>query len=207
MSPNKIAKCRLRSCSRHFPTILRETLYFGTVPCYNGRKDALSRSLRLGYRFIGEIDLLMFKRVAKRIIRFFTDIYSDSVGVYDSKVKKAKVKVGEVFYWVIGLILCFLIPAALVYIEVGEFDWNVFRFLWGEEETAGLYGGGLFRGTSWGFCLCGNLCLLMAGGLTPYRINGRYELLGAKRFFRCFPFLYIAGIAMFILAMIEQYCY
>ena len=172
-----------------------------------GEKDALSRRLRLGYRFIGEIDLLMFKRVAKRIIRFFTDIYSDSIGVYDPTVKKAKVKVGEVFYWAIGLILCFLVPAALVYIEVGEFDWNVFRFLWGEEETAGLYGGGLFRGTSWGFCLCGNLCLLMAGGLTPYRINGRYELLGAKRFFRCFPFLYIAGIAMFILAMIEQYCY
>ena len=87
----------------------------------------------MGYRFIGEIDLLMFKRVAKRIIRFFTDIYSDSVGVYDSKVKKAKVKVGEVFYWVIGLILCFLVRAALVYIDVGEFDLTVFRFLWGEE--------------------------------------------------------------------------
>ena len=190
-----------------YGSILRETLYFGTIPCYNGRKDALSRSLRLGYWFIGEIDLLMFKRVAKRIIRFFTDIYSDSVGVYDPKVKKAKVKVGEVFYWVIGLILCFLIPAALVYIEVGEFDWNVFRFIWSNEAMEGLYGDTSNRVGYYLSCLGGNLYLLMAGGLTPYRINGRYELLGAKRFFRCFPFLYIAGIAMFILAMIEQYCY
>ena len=187
--------------------ILRETLYFGTIPCYNGRKDSLSRRLRLGYWFIGEIDLLMFKRVAKRIIRFFTDIYSDSVGVYDPKVKKAKVKVGEVFYWVIGLILCFLIPAALMYIEVGKFDWNVFRFIWSNEAMEGLYGDTSNRVGYYLSCLGGNLYLLMAGGLTPYRINGRYELLGAKRFFRCFPFLYIAGIAMFILAMIEQYCY
>ena len=146
----------------------------------------------------------MFKRAAKRFVRFFKDIYSDDVGSYNPKAEK--ITVSSVLYWVIGLALCFMIPAALVYIQAGEFDWNVFRFIWGEEETAGLYGGGLFRGTSWGFCLCGNVCLLMAGGLTPYRINGRYGLLEVKKFFRCFPFLHIAGIALFIFAMIELYC-
>ena len=145
----------------------------------------------------------MFKRVAKRIIRFFTDIYSDSVGVYDPKVKKAKVKVGEVFYWVIGLILCFLIPAALVYIEVGEFDWNVFRFIWSNEAMEGLYGDTSNRVGYYLSCLGGNLYLLMAGGLTPYRINGRYNLLEMKKFLRLtFPFIYIAFLAFFIIDVI-----
>ena len=148
----------------------------------------------------------MFKRAAKRIVRFFKDIYSDSVGVYDPKVKKAKVKVGEVFYWVIGLILCFLIPAALVYIQAGEFDWNVFRFIWGEEETAGLYANGLLRLGSYIFTLCGNGFLLIGGFITPYRINGHRERLEYKKITRCFPFLHIAGIALFIFAMIELYC-
>ena len=170
-----------------------------------GEKDALSRRLRLGYRFIGEIDLLMFKRVAKRIIRFFTDIYSNDIGTYDPKAEKIGAR--GVLYWVIGIILCFLIPAALVYIEVGEFDWNVFRFLWGEEETAGLHTKGLFRLGSYIFTLSGNGFLLISGYISPYRINGHSERLQIKEFTRCFPFLYIAGIAMFILAMIEQYCY
>ena len=148
----------------------------------------------------------MPKKTVKRIVRFFKDIYSNSVGDYDPKVKKAKVKVGEVFYWVIGLILCFLIPAALVYIEVGEFDWNVFRFLWSDEAMEGLYGDASNRVGYYLFCLGGNLYLLMAGGLTPYRINGRYNLLEIKKFLRLLlPFFYIAFFAFFAFVMIENH--
>ena len=148
---------------------------------------------------------MIFKKAVKRIIRFFKDIYSDDVGSYNPKAEK--ITVSSVLYWVIGLALCFVIPAALIYIKVGEFDWNVFRFLWGEEETAGLYGGGLFRGGSFVLTFSGNGFLLISGYITPYRINGHPERLQIKEFTRCFPFLHIAGIAMFILAMIEQYCY
>ena len=63
---------------------------------------------------------MIFKKAVKRIIRFFKDIYSDDVGSYNPKAEK--ITVSSVLYWVIGLALCFVIPAALIYIEVGEFD-------------------------------------------------------------------------------------
>ena len=147
---------------------------------------------------------MMFKRAAKRFVRFFKYIYSDDVGSYNPKAEK--ITVSSVLYWVIGLALCFMIPAALVYIQAGEFDWNVFRFIWGEEETAGLYANGLLRLGSYIFTLCGNGFLLIGGFITPYRINGHRERLEYKKITRCFPFLHIAGIALFIFAMIELYC-
>ena len=136
----------------------------------------------------------MFKRVAKRIIRFFTDIYSNDIGTYDPKAEKIGAR--GVLYWVIGIILCFLIPAALVYIEVGEFDWNVFRFLWGEEETAGLHTKGLFRLGSYIFTLSGNGFLLISGYISPYRINGHSERLQIKEFTRCLKVLETLGLVV-----------
>lgn len=137
----------------------------------------------------------------KKIVKFFKDIYSDDIGVYNPKAEK--LTVGTILYWVIGIALSFIIPAIFIYIEVGEFDWNFFRFLWGEEETAGLLGGGLYRGGYYILGLSGNGFLLLAGFASPYWINGRKEILEIKKLSRfLFPVCYIGAIACFIIANI-----
>lgn len=137
----------------------------------------------------------------KKITTFFKEIYSDDIGTYNPEAKKVTVK--DILYWIIGLVLCFIIPAVFIYIEVGEFDWNFFRFIWGEEETAGLLGGGLYRGGYFILGLAGNVYLTIAGFLTPYKINGDRRFLEAKKLTRfCFPIFYVGAIFCFIVANI-----
>lgn len=137
----------------------------------------------------------------KKIVKFFKEIYSNDIGTYDPKAEKIKVR--DVLYLVIGFVVSLIISSIFVYIEVGEFDWNVFRFLWGEEETANLAGGGLYRGGHFVLGLSGNMFLVIAGFITTYKINGHIELLEMKRLARfAFPICYAGAITSFIIACI-----
>jgi hypothetical protein len=130
---------------------------------------------------------------------FFKELFKDDIGKYDPEAEKVHFK--QVLYWIIGLIIAFLIPACLVYLEVGEFDWNVFKFIWGED--AQNYGNVLYRGEYFMGGFCANVFFLAWGFLSTYRINGKKEMLELKITSRFFCLLgFTIAIVSFILAIV-----
>lgn len=134
------------------------------------------------------------------IKNFFKELFKDDIGKYNPEAEKVHFK--QVLYWVIGLIISYLIPTCLVYWELGQFDWNVFKFIWGED--AQIYGNVLFRG---GYILGGlsaNVFFLLWGFYSTYIINGSKDALYIKQSSRFFFFLcFTIAIVCFIFAMVE----
>lgn len=124
----------------------------------------------------------MFGKIIKRIVQYFKNIFSNDIGEYNPKADKADFQ--SILYWIIGLILCYIIPTVFVYLEVGEFDLNVFRFIWGEESNE-LYHEGIYRLGYWGCGVCTVLAFIAVGFLSPYRVNGKEQLLDFKKTLRC----------------------
>ncbi|MCH5162498.1 MAG: hypothetical protein J1G38_03295 [Clostridiales bacterium] len=134
-----------------------------------------------------------------RFKNFFKELFKNDIGEYNPEA--TKVHFTQVLYWIIGLIICFLIPTCLVYLEVRQFDWNVFNFIWGEKAQAYgdevLYRGGYFVGG-----LCANISFLVWGFLSTYIINGQKEMLGLKRCARFFFVICIIfAVSCFIVAI------
>ena len=129
------------------------------------------------------------------IAEFFKEIFKNDKGVYNEEARKVTVK--SVIYWVIGLILSLVIPACLVYLEVWQFDWNVFKFIWGE-PAQDLLGKGLYRALYFIMSFVAILSFLLAGFLSAYRINGKQELLEDKKILR---FIFVLGLT------IAVYCF
>jgi hypothetical protein len=130
---------------------------------------------------------------------FFKELFKDDIGKYDPEAEKVHFKL--VLYWIIGLIIAFLIPACLVYLEVGEFDWNVFKYIWGEDSQN--YGNELYRGGYFLLGFCANVLFLLWGSLSTYMINGKAELLDMKQTSRFFCVLCLTGaITCFVFAMV-----
>lgn len=135
-----------------------------------------------------------------QIAEYFRELFKNDLGKFNPKASKVDLK--SVLYWVFGLIFSFVIPACLVYLEVGQFNWNVIKFIWGEEAQA-LLGNGLYRGGYFICGLCANISLLLAGFLSTYRVNGKSELLSFKKISRVFFILCLPlAIICFILATI-----
>ena len=129
-----------------------------------------------------------------KLTKFLKEIFRDDAGVRHPKPKKVSLK--WVLYWIIGLILSVLIPACLVYLESGIFNWNVFAIVWAENSK--LYRGGYFIS---GFITI--LSFVTVGFLTPENMNGDLDLLGWKKIGRFFMFMsLILAITFFILAII-----
>lgn len=117
------------------------------------------------------------------IKKFFKELFKSDIGKYNPEADKLHFK--QVLYWIIGLIICFLIPMCLVYLEVGQFDWNVFKFIWGDEVHA-YRGNALYRGGFLISSLCANVSFLTWGFLSTYIINGRKDMLNLKQWARFF---------------------
>ena len=138
-----------------------------------------------------------------KIMNYFKELFKNDIGEYNPEAEK--VHLSQVLYWIIGLIICFVIPACLVYLEVGQFDWNVFSFIWGEKaqefgEKIVLYRGGYFIGG-----LCANISFLVWGFLSSYIINGKKDMLYIKqcaRFF--FAICFVVSIICFIVANVYK---
>lgn len=120
------------------------------------------------------------------IKNFFKEFFKDDIGKYDPEADKVHFK--QVLYWVIGLIVGFLIPTCLVYLEVGQFDWNVFKFMWGEEAKV-LYKEGFYRGAYFIGGLLSNVLFLLCGFFSTYVINGKRIMLEYKKASRFLFFL------------------
>ena len=129
-----------------------------------------------------------------KLTKFLKEIFHDDAGVRHPKPKKVSLK--WVLYWIIGLILSVLIPACLVYLESGIFNWNVFAIVWAEDSN--LYRVGYFIS---GFVAI--LAFVTVGFLTPENMNGDLNMLGWKIIGRFFMLLgLLTAIAFIILAII-----
>lgn len=153
--------------------------------------------------FFGKYILIRYvssKNMFKTIGIFFKEFIKNEVGVFNSEAEKFNLKWS--IYFIIGIILSIIIPICFVYIEVGQFDWNVFKFIWGE-ETENLYADGLYRGGYFICGICSCLSFTITGFLTTYRINGNKTRLDMKQIARMFFIgCFVLGIVCFIMANI-----
>ena len=138
--------------------------------------------------------------MGKALINYFKELFKSEVGIYSPEADKLGFK--WIIYLIIGILLSIIIPISLVYIEVGQFDWNVFNFIWGKEAEI-LYDNGLNRGGYFICGICACLSFVITGFLTTYRINGKKMLLDMKQISRIlFIICFLMGIACFIASLI-----
>ena len=127
----------------------------------------------------------------KKIIRFLENIFSNDIGEKHPKNKKIRPK--WLIYWIIGLVLAVLIPTCLVYLEAGEFSWNIAAIVWPKGD------GYLARHV---YFICGIVTIfdfLLLGYLTPENMNGDGQILGWKKAGR---FLLILGLLLWLSSFI-----
>ena len=127
----------------------------------------------------------------KELVDFFKEIFKNDVGIFRPEAKKPSAK--WIVYWIFGVILSIVIPACLVYLEAGQFRWNVFTLIW-EDGTNYLYRAGYFL-----LGLGSNILFLLLGYLNTYHINGDRQLLDDKKVLRA---LVAIGYSIFIVCFI-----
>jgi hypothetical protein len=130
----------------------------------------------------------------KTIKNFFKEMFKDNIGVYHPEANKPTLK--WTIYFVVGLILSYVIPTCLVYLEAWQFNWNVFAIIW-EKGTNYVYRAYFI------FFFGGNLGIVLLGYLNTYHVNGNAKVLAAKIVLRFILYIYFAiGVASYIIANI-----
>lgn len=127
----------------------------------------------------------------KGLVDFFKEIFKNDVGIFRPEAKKPSAK--WIIYWIFGVILSIVIPTCLVYLEAGQFRWNVFTLIW-EDGSNYLYRVGYFL-----LGLGSNILFLLLGYLNTYHINGDRQLLDDKKVLRV---LVAIGYSIFIVCFI-----
>lgn len=134
--------------------------------------------------------------MGKAITHFFKELFKTEVGNFNPEANKIRLQ--DVLYWIIGLVLSLFIPVCLVYLETWEFAWNVFVLLLGK-NTETLYANGLYR-LGYFICgICGNVLFLITGFCTTFKINGNEKGLMVKVAARLFCVICLALFLIFFI--------
>lgn len=133
--------------------------------------------------------------MVKKIAYFFKELFKNDVGEYNPNAKK--LSIGWGIYLIVGLIFSILIPFCFLWLESGQFTWDIIAIIWAE-NTNYVYRLGYF-----GCSIFSNIIFILWGFFTTYRINGNREMLSYKILMRFICILgYILSLICFIFSCV-----